>query len=85
MGCLDKKMDEFIALKTLKDRSGELFAMKYFLGIDETSPTLEQSLKMQLKLSMNYQPLMELSILAEKKMLKHEKHHNILILICKKF
>ena len=55
MGCLDKKMDEVIALKTLKDRSGELFAMKYFLGIDEISPTLEQSLKMQLKLSMNYQ------------------------------
>ena len=41
---LTKQTGEFLASKTLRDRLGGLNAMKNFLGLDETPPSLERSL-----------------------------------------
>ena len=70
-------------------------AIKIFLGIDETPPTLERYLKAATKLScelptvieMESIPLMELSSLADDRifMLKHKKLCKILILMCYDF
>ena len=47
---LTKQTGEFLATKTLRDRFGGLEAMKNFLGIVETPPALERSLKVAAKL-----------------------------------
>ena len=70
---LAKKTGKFLATKTLRDRFGELKAMKNFLGIVETPAALERSFKVTTKLrcelptdiEMVSMPLMELSSLAE--------------------
>ena len=70
---LTKKAGEFLATKTLRDRFGELKAMKSFLGIVETPAALERSFKVTTKLrcelptdiEMESIRLMELSSLAE--------------------
>ena len=46
----DKQTGEFLAPKTLRDRSGEVNTMKNSLGIVETPPALERSLEAATKL-----------------------------------
>ena len=45
MGFLTKKADEFLALKTLRDKFGGLYEMKNFLRMDKMPPALQKSLK----------------------------------------
>ena len=66
------KTGEFLAPKTLRDRFGEVNAIKNCLGIDKTPPALERSFKAANKLNrelptdieMESIPLMELLSLA---------------------
>ena len=70
---LTKQTGEFFAPKTLRDRFGGINAMKNFLGIDTTPPSLERSIsaasKLKSKLPTDLQiesmPLEELSSLVE--------------------
>ena len=70
---LTKQTGEFLATKTLRDRLGRLNAMKEFLGVDKTPPSLERSLKAATKLKaelptdlqMESIPLKDLSSLVE--------------------
>ena len=70
---LTKQTGEFFAPKTLRDELGGLNTMKNFLGLDETPPTLERSLKAATKLraglptdiEMESIPLKDLSSLVE--------------------
>ena len=70
---LAKQTGEFFAPKTLRDRFGGINAMKNFLGIDTTPPSLERSVSAASKLKselptdlqMESIPLKELSFLAE--------------------
>ena len=48
---LAKQTGEFFAPKTLGDKLGGLNTMKNFLGLDETPPTLEKSVKAAFKLN----------------------------------
>ena len=50
MGSFDKKNGRVSCNKTLKDRFSKLYAMKYFLGIDETHTAVEWSFKAATKL-----------------------------------
>ena len=49
-GFLTKETGEFFAPKTLRDRFGGINAMKSFLGIDTTLPSLERSISAANKL-----------------------------------
>ena len=70
---LTKQTGEFLASKTLRYKLGGLNAMKNFLGLDETPPSLERSLKAASKLKgelptdlqMESIPLKDLLSLAE--------------------
>ena len=70
---LTKQTGEFLAAKSLRDRFGGVNAMKNFLGLDETPPSLERSLKAATRLKaglptdleMESISLKELSSLAE--------------------
>ena len=70
---LTKQTGEFLAAKTLRDRFGGVNTMKNFLGLDETPPVLERSIKAATKLrrdlptdlKMESIPLGELSSLTE--------------------
>ena len=70
---LAKQTGEFFAPKTLRDRFGGINAMKNFLGIDTTPPSLEKliiaasklSRELQTDLEMESIPLEELSSLVE--------------------
>ena len=70
---LTKQTGEFFAPKTLRDRFGGLNAMKNFLGIDTTPPSLEKLINAASKLSrelptdleMESIPVEELSSLVE--------------------
>ena len=55
---LTKQTGEFFAPKTLRDTFGEINAMKIFLGIDTTPPSLERSISAASKLkSASYQQI----------------------------
>ena len=69
-----KQTGEFLAPKTLRDRFGGVNAMKKVLGVIEGSPASEKFFKTATK------PKTE-SIFI----LKHAKHHEILILIFENF
>ena len=70
---LARQTGEFLVAKTLRDRFGGIIAMKNFLGLDETPPVLERSVKAASKLKgelptdleMETIPLKDLSLLAE--------------------
>ena len=47
---LTKQTGQFLAPKTLRDRFGEINAMKFFSGVDKTPPGLERSFKATTKL-----------------------------------
>ena len=73
MGFFDKKTGQFFAPKTLRDGFGGINAMKNFLGINATPPSLERSISAASKLKsdlptnlqMERKPLEELSSLVE--------------------
>ena len=69
----NKQTGEFLAVKTLRDRFGGVNAMKIFLGLHETPPVLERSLRAASKLKaglptdlqMESIPLEDLSSIVE--------------------
>ena len=91
---LTKQTGEFFAPKTLRDTFGEINAMKIFLGIDTTPPSLERSISAASKLkSASYQQIYKWKAYPWKSfrpclkifMLRHEKHRKIPTLICENF
>ena len=70
---LTKETGEFLSVKTLRDRFSGLNAMKNFVGLDKTTPSLERPVKaakhkgeLPTDLMMESMPLEDLSSLAEK-------------------
>ena len=69
----NKRTGEFLSVKTLREKFGGLNIMKNVLGLDETPPSLESSLKAATKLSLDLPtdlemesiPLKDISFLAE--------------------
>ena len=89
----NKRTGEFLSAKTLREKFGGFNAMKKFLGIDKTPPSLDRSIKaagkLKSELPTNQQmesiPLKDFSSWLRIFILKHERHHNKLTLICRSF
>ena len=89
----NKRTDEFLAPKTLREKFGGLNIMKSVLSLDETGSVLERSLKAATKLKgylptdleMESIPLEKISSLVKVLMLRHEKHHKIPTSTCESF
>ena len=87
---LTKQTSERFAPKTVRVRFGGVNTMKKSLSVDKTPPALERSFKAATKLKSELPTDIEMESIPRKSfrpclkifMLKHEKHHKILTLIC---
>ena len=87
---LTKQTSELFAPKTVRVRFGGVNTMKKSLSVDKTPPALERSFKAATKLKSELPTDIEMESIPRKSfrpclkifMLKHEKHHKILTLIC---
>ena len=91
---LTNQTAEFYAPKTIRDAFGGINAMKKFLFINTTPPSLERSISAASKLkSASYQQIYKWKAYPWKSfrpclkifMLRHEKHRKIPTLICENF
>ena len=86
---LTKQTGEFFAPKALRDRFGGINAMKNFLGINTTPPSLERSISAASKLQQIYKwkayPWKSFHSWSTICNLKLEKHHKTPTLICDNF